>query len=267
MSITVNDGGVLRTLGEISVNDGGVLKKLSTVHANTGEVMRQIFSAGTPISDVNVGDIVKMRLSSGGSYNFIVVHKGKPSSIYDDSCDGIWILKETAWKTDTWFDEGGNNYFPNSNIRYSADQLYSKIDPAVRPAIKSIKIPYYKAKTEAGGGGGTVQSGSNGYPCRGFSLSGIEAHANAAIQDGASLPYFNSNAKRICYYGGEAVKWWTRSPNLNSSPKETVVLVGKDGGGLVGNGGFMNQYNLFYVRPAFILSYSAKVDKNNYIVA
>jgi len=40
-----------------------------------------------------VGSIVKIKVNST-LRNFIVVHQGKPSSLYDASCDGTWLLME-----------------------------------------------------------------------------------------------------------------------------------------------------------------------------
>lgn len=45
MALTVNEGGVLRTLGSVSVNDGGVIRNLGSVSANDGGVIREIHSA------------------------------------------------------------------------------------------------------------------------------------------------------------------------------------------------------------------------------
>lgn len=45
MPITVNDGGVLRTLGAVTSNDGGVIRELSSVHTNDGGVLREVHSA------------------------------------------------------------------------------------------------------------------------------------------------------------------------------------------------------------------------------
>lgn len=45
MSITVNDGGVLRKLGTVTVNDGGVLKSLGVITANDGGTLRKIFTS------------------------------------------------------------------------------------------------------------------------------------------------------------------------------------------------------------------------------
>ena len=40
-----------------------------------------------------VGSVLKLNLN-GSPKNFIVVHQGKPSSLYDDSCDGTWLLMQ-----------------------------------------------------------------------------------------------------------------------------------------------------------------------------
>lgn len=45
MALTVNDDGVLRTLGAISVNDGGVIRNLSSVSTNDGGVIKEVFSS------------------------------------------------------------------------------------------------------------------------------------------------------------------------------------------------------------------------------
>ena len=37
-----------------------------------------------------VGSKVQLKLG-GVKKNFIIVHKGKPSSLYDDSCNGFWL--------------------------------------------------------------------------------------------------------------------------------------------------------------------------------
>ena len=50
---------------------------------------------GTPISDVAVGSVVSLNVG-GTPTEFIVVHQGLPSSDYDSSCDGMWLLQKVA---------------------------------------------------------------------------------------------------------------------------------------------------------------------------
>ena len=51
----------------------------------------------TRLGDMAVGSTVKIKVN-GTAKNFIIVHKGKPSSIYDDSCDGTWVLLKDIYK-------------------------------------------------------------------------------------------------------------------------------------------------------------------------
>ena len=55
-----------------------------------------------------VGSVLKLNLN-GSPKNFIVVHQGKPSSLYDDSCDGTWVLMQDIYNTREW-DNNDNNY-------------------------------------------------------------------------------------------------------------------------------------------------------------
>ena len=49
--------------------------------------------ASVALSSKAVGSIVKLNVG-GVAKNFIVVHQGRPSSLYDTSCDGTWLLME-----------------------------------------------------------------------------------------------------------------------------------------------------------------------------
>ena len=43
------------------------------------------------LSSKAIGSTIKLKVN-GSAKDFIVVHQGKPSSVYDDSCDGTWVL-------------------------------------------------------------------------------------------------------------------------------------------------------------------------------
>ena len=47
--------------------------------------------ASVALGTKSVGSIVKLK-ENGAAVNYIVVHQGKPSSSYDSSCDGTWLL-------------------------------------------------------------------------------------------------------------------------------------------------------------------------------
>ena len=51
-------------------------------------------ASGTHIGSVDVGDIVQLR-ENLVPVDYIVVHQGLPSSMYDASCNGTWLLRKT----------------------------------------------------------------------------------------------------------------------------------------------------------------------------
>ena len=60
--------------------------------------------ANATIGTKAVGSIVK--LTVGGTLrNFIIVHQGKPSSLYDASCDGTWLLRKDILETRLTFEQ------------------------------------------------------------------------------------------------------------------------------------------------------------------
>lgn len=44
-----------------------------------------------------VGSTVKIKVN-GTVKDFIIIHQGKPSSVYDDSCNGTWLLMKDIYE-------------------------------------------------------------------------------------------------------------------------------------------------------------------------
>lgn len=197
-----------------------------------------------------VGSVLKLNLN-GSPKNFIVVHQGKPSSLYDDSCDGTWVLMQDIYNTREW-DNNDNNYRNSTLQSWLNNTFVDLFDLNIRDAIKTVKIPYVN-----GTGGSAVASGANGLSCKIFLLSGYELGWTTGDNpyfpvDGAKLDYFTAgtgsaaNQKRIAKYNGSAAHWWTRSPLTNNS--SFVWYVGSDG---YYDGWYYR--DTFGVRPAFVL--------------
>ena len=198
-----------------------------------------------------VGSVLKLNLN-GSPKNFIVVHQGKPSSLYDDSCDGTWVLMQDIHSTRQW--DGSNNDYKNSDIHSWLNGTFLNLfDANIREAIKQVKIPYHNGT----GSSGSVASGANGLSCKIFLLSGYElgwtkSDNSYFPQDGAKLDYFTAgtgsaaNNKRIAKYNGSATSWWTRSPYTYYS--DGVWYVNSDGSYSV-----WDYSNTYGVRPAFVL--------------
>lgn len=197
--------------------------------------------ANVKLSTKAVGSIVKIKVN-GAAKDFIIVHQGLPSSAYDASCNGVWVVMKDIYTTMKW--DGSNNDYLNSDMTaYLNGTFISLIDADIRNAIKQVKIPYTNYSNN------NVMSGSNGLSCKVFLLSGTEVGFSGVSYmntEGAKLSYFDSASKRVAYNGSSAAVWWLRSPSTYGS--DYVWLV-KSGGS---NDYWL--YNLTYgVRPAFVL--------------
>lgn len=174
--------------------------------------------ANVLLSTKAVGSTVKLKVN-GTAKEFIIVHQGKPSSLYDDSCNGTWLLMKDIYENRQWHNSNVNN-LENSTIHsYLNGTFLNLFESNIRDAIKQVKLPYRKN----GGSGGSDQSGANGLLCKIFLLSGYEIGFTTSDNpyfpvDGAKLSYFEAGTgssalnKRIAYLNGSAAYWWLRSP-------------------------------------------------------
>lgn len=225
-----------------------------------GEAYAHRRASGTPMGDIKVGDRVLLR-EGGADVEFLVVHQGLPSSLYDASCDGTWVLRKDIHSYRMW--DPDLAVYENSDIHsWLNDDYVSTLDSGIRDKIKSVKIPYLKG----GGTGGTNQSGSSGLPCKIFLLSASEAGWTLGLlQDGDVLEYFKGTAetdpKRIAYLDGYADAWWLRSPEINSTTM--VWYVNTVGYRLSGYA-----YNRYTgVRPALILPKTYRINPDLILTA
>ncbi len=210
--------------------------------------------ANAILDSKNVGDIVKV-MENGAMVNYLIIHKGKPSSMYDNSCDGIWLLREAPLAARIWDGANGvyNNDYENSDINaWLNGEFLNTIESKTRAAIKTVKIPFKKGAGDAETG---VQSGSNGLSCKAFLISGAEVGFPTDLEDeerfykdGYYLPYFSDRTHRIAKSGGRAVEWWLRSAETNYDGG--VWYVNSNG---VYDTFSRNTFATAPVRPAFIL--------------
>lgn len=210
--------------------------------------------ANVKLSTKAVGSIVKIKVN-GAAKDFIIVHQGLPSSAYDASCNGVWVVMKDIYTTSTF---GNNNSYKDSSIHsYLNSTFYNLIDSKIRAAIKQVKIPYQNGT----GSGGSLATGANGLSTKVFLLSGYEVGWTTSDnsyfpRDGAKLDYFGSgsggNSKRVAYNGSSAAVWWLRSPFTSSA--SFVWGVSSDGSN---SSWYCN--NSYGVRPAFVLPSSLVV--------
>ena len=201
-----------------------------------------------------VGSIVKIKVN-GAAKDFIIVHQGLPSSAYDDSCTGTWLLMKDSYNYMKWNSTYENDYASSDINSWLNGTFYNLIDADIRAVIKQVKIPYHGSPLYAG----TLHTGANGLNTKVFLLSGIEVgwtnRTNEYFpNDGAKLSYFlagtgtNENKKRVAYRNGSAQDWYLRSPRIINTSSNNVWKVADDG-----SYDYDNCVNSNDIRPAFIL--------------
>lgn len=202
------------------------------------------------LSSKAIGSTIKLKVN-GSARNFIVVHQGKPSSVYDDSCNGTWLLMQDIYENRAWHSSSTNDYANSTIHSYLNSTFLNLFESNIKNAIKQVKLPYRKGS----GTSTTVTSGSNGLSAKIFLLSATETSFDFSYMpsgEGAELAYFkgcadnNADSKRVAYLNGSAAYWWLRSPGCDGSYRALCVY---------SNGGWGGSYcsSSYGIRPALIL--------------
>lgn len=174
----------------------------------------------TTIGTLAAGKTITLNVD-GAPIEFVVVHQGKPSAMYDDSCDGSWLLMKDIYENRAWDSSNSNSYKASTIHSYLNGTFLGLLDSNTQEAVKQVKIPYVN-----GTGGSAVASGANGLPAKIFLLSGYEVGWTTSDNsdlpvDGAKLDYFTAssggNSKRIANFNGSASRWWLRSPYIKDT--------------------------------------------------
>ena len=203
------------------------------------------------LSSKAIGSTIKLKVN-GSAKDFIVVHQGKPSSVYDDSCNGTWLLMKDIYENRQWHSSNTNDYANSTIHSYLNSTFLNLFESNIKNAIQQVKLPYRKGS----GTSTTVTSGSNGLSAKIFLLSATETSFNFSSYmpsgEGAELAYFkgcadnSSDSKRVAYLNGSAAVWWLRSPNCGGFGLALCVY----SNGVWSYGGCSNSDG---IRPALIL--------------
>lgn len=202
------------------------------------------------LSSKAIGSTIKLKVN-GSAKDFIVVHQGKPSSVYDDSCNGTWLLMKDIYENRQWHSSNTNDYANSTIHSYLNSTFLNLFESNIKNAIKQVKLPYRKGS----GTSTTVTSGSNGLSAKIFLLSATEtsfSFSSMPSGEGAELAYFkgcadnSSDSKRVAYLNGSATSWWLRSPLCYNFGHALCV-------GSNGDWGLNYCSSSFGIRPALIL--------------
>ena len=184
------------------------------------------------LSSKAIGSTIKLKVN-GSAKDFIVVHQGKPSSVYDDSCNGTWLLMKDIYESRQWHSSNTNDYANSTIHSYLNSTFLAMFDSNIQKAIKQVKLPYRKGS----GTSTTVTSGSNGLSAKIFLLSATETSFSFSYMpsgEGAELAYFkgcadnSSDSKRVAYLNGSAAYWRLRSPYCSNFGYALYVSSGGD---------------------------------------
>lgn len=217
--------------------------------------------ANKAISTLTVGSSVYLNVG-GVRKEFLVVHQGLPSSLYDASCDGTWLLMKDCYEQRQWHSSDVNKYETSDVNTYLNGPFFNLFDRNIQGIIKQVKIPYRK-------GDGTNQSGANGLSCKVFLLGGYEVGWTTSDSryfpvDGAKLDYFGAsaggNSKRIANYGGSATSWGLRSPSTYSRDSYMWFVFSDGSYSTAGPSASVG------IRPALILPSTTLVDDSGNVV-
>lgn len=202
------------------------------------------------LSSKAIGSTIKLKVN-GSAKDFIVVHQGKPSSVYDDSCNGTWLLMKDIYENRQWHSSNTNDYANSTIHSYLNSTFLNLFESNIKNAIKQVKLPYRKGS----GTSTTVTSGSNGLSAKIFLLSATEtsfSFSSMPSGEGAELAYFkgcadnSSDSKRVAYLNGSATVWWLRSPRCGNFGYALYVY---------SNGDWRSNFcsSSYGIRPALIL--------------
>ena len=254
------------------VNIGGSRKTISSMYANISGGNKQIFPylSITTLGDLSVGTSVYTNIN-GNISEFIIVHQGLPSNIYDSSCNGTWLLMKHCYTITNFGDD--SSYYHSYIHSYLNSTFLNLFDIGIKEIIKQVKIPY----TSGTGYNGYLQTGTSGLTTKIFILSlceliGGEENRNYNME-GSYLKYFsiNDDSYLLASNGyGNKVAWWTRTPNTYNIVDLNSVFYVDTTKGYFGDS-YLHEAdevsNNYWIRPAFIINSTHAVDENYNIMA
>ena len=210
----------------------------------------------TRLDNKGIGDIIKIK-ENDSPIDFIVAHKGAPSTAYYGMDGGVIVLRKDIHSNGVY--DSSSNDCVNPDIYFWCNNIYlNTIQEDIRSQIMTVKIPYRR-----GTFGSSVSSGANGLECKVFlpSTKEVDSTESYSPNEGAVFSYFKGggNSKRIAKLNGSPNYWRLRSPVTYHSGNAYLVVPS----GVVGYVGVNHSYGR---RPVFVLPGTLYVDDTGNVV-
>lgn len=222
-------------------------------------------------TEPKVGDSVFMNVD-GVRTEFIIAHIGNPDTqIYDESCDGVWVIMKDVHSNAVRYDSGEPWKYNWTEMHdYLNGTFFSMLDASIQQLVKLVKIPYSDGDVYEETSGAAY--GENGLLTRVFLPNETELSGFGLYHEGKLLDYFDygysGNEKRKAYKNGVAVSYPTRTLYFRYDEEEDSTTTEFS---YVSKTGYMYATNDFtskvYPRPMFILPQPLQVDGSNNVIA
>lgn len=191
--------------------------------------------------DLPIGATVPLNVGET-QYDWIVVQQGTPSDLYDNSCNGTWLMMKNCYNKKVWDSDNVSNYGTSDINNYLNSTFYNLFDRSTQSIIQEVKIPYVNNK---------VLTTSD---VKVFLLSPLELNipTGSPVPDGNVLSYFvnATDSDRIANLNNSPINWWSRS--LSYSQPSTIYSIDSSGSFTL----YFPNKNLG-VRPAIIVQSTA----------
>ena len=227
-------GGVVRELTEMHTGINGVVTPLTEMWAGVDGVNRQIFSAGTLVGDLEVGDIIQLN-EGGVPVDFYVAKHDYESGL--NGSGRTLVVRKDCYDNRAWHSSSVNAWASCTMRSWLNSTYLNMLDADIRSLIGTTKYYY-----TPGNGSWSVTTRSDAV----FLLSATELGQSQSWfnTEGSALPI--ASTLKIAYLNGSANTQWTRSTRTG----RTSGAIYLNSSGNVNNG---NCTNTFGSRPAFTL--------------
>lgn len=221
-----------------------------------------------PITDLSVGDIVKVMENGTTAVDYIVVQKNNPSADYN--ADGIWAMRKDIvsmmqMSSDSLIAWAGED------IDDACSTFYTSALTAYEDVLLNVMIPCNAWQRQ-----GYIGDETRYRRC--FALSFKELGFSEPLPymftsrpiKGTKLSYFDAtnaaSTKRVATFGGTASLWATRS---NNQDFDTVVALNE--ADIVSSVGALTRLTNATIpvgiRPTIVISKSAMVDQTTHLLS